>query len=97
MTTNGLDSDLAAGVKGDWDVDLERFGFAPRKLRVVCIGAGFSGLTLAYKLKHERPLDFVDFTIYERNPEVGGTWFENVYPGVGWYAILLVSGEISSF
>ncbi|KAF7629455.1 hypothetical protein AFLA_013169 [Aspergillus flavus NRRL3357] len=26
--------------------------------------------------------DFLDLTIYEKNPEVGGTWFENIYPGV---------------
>ncbi|KAI2836749.1 hypothetical protein CBS12448_11056 [Aspergillus niger] len=64
-------------------VDPKRFAFSPRKLRVVCIGAGFSGLILAHKLKHEQPLDFVDFTLYEKNPEVGGTWFENIYPGVG--------------
>ncbi|KAL3444179.1 hypothetical protein BJX65DRAFT_174915 [Aspergillus insuetus] len=67
----------------DWTIDPAVFAFTPRKLRVVCIGAGFSGLTVAYKLKHERPLDYVDLTIYEKNNEVGGTWFENVYPGAG--------------
>ncbi|RAH48748.1 flavin-containing monooxygenase [Aspergillus brunneoviolaceus CBS 621.78] len=66
-----------------YPVDLQRYAFASRKLRVVCIGAGISGLNLAYKLQHEAPLDFVDFVIYEKNPEVGGTWFENIYPGVG--------------
>jgi NADPH-dependent glutamate synthase beta subunit-like oxidoreductase len=70
-----------------WSVDPSQFAFTPRKLRVVCIGAGFSGLILAYKLKHERPIDFVDYTIYEKNPEVGGTWYENVYPGVGWFVL----------
>ncbi|KAK1145217.1 hypothetical protein N8T08_004369 [Aspergillus melleus] len=64
-------------------IDETRFAFTPRKIRVVCIGAGFSGLNLAYKLKHERPLDYVDFQIYEKNTEVGGAWWENVYPGVG--------------
>ncbi|KAL4880541.1 hypothetical protein BJY04DRAFT_191003 [Aspergillus karnatakaensis] len=66
-----------------WTIDPSEFAFTPRKLRVVCIGAGFSGLQVAYKLKHERPMEFVDLTIYEKNNEVGGTWFENVYPGVG--------------
>ncbi|KAH8425102.1 flavin-containing monooxygenase [Aspergillus melleus] len=66
-------------------IDETRFAFTPRKIRVVCIGAGFSGLNLAYKLKHERPLDYVDFQIYEKNTEVGGAWWENVYPGVGWW------------
>jgi ribulose 1,5-bisphosphate synthetase/thiazole synthase len=39
----------------------------PRKMRVVCIGAGLAGLTFAYKIQHEAKLaDFVDLTIYER-------------------------------
>ncbi len=39
----------------------------PRKIRVVCIGAGFAGLTLAYKISHELKVeDIIDFTIYER-------------------------------
>ncbi|KAJ5696786.1 hypothetical protein N7536_007198 [Penicillium majusculum] len=59
-----------------------QYAFKERNLRVVCIGAGISDIILAHKLKHEHPLDFVDFTIYEKNCEVGGSWFENVYPGV---------------
>jgi cation diffusion facilitator CzcD-associated flavoprotein CzcO len=52
----------------------------------VCIGAGLSGLTLAHKLKHEYALgNSVDFTIYEKNSDIGGTWFNNVYPGAAWY------------
>jgi cation diffusion facilitator CzcD-associated flavoprotein CzcO len=52
---------------------------ANRHLRVMCVGAGASGLCLAYKLKHY----FTDFTlnIYEKNEDIGGTWFENRYPG----------------
>ncbi|KAK8074119.1 FAD/NAD(P)-binding domain-containing protein [Apiospora phragmitis] len=52
---------------------------ANRHLRVACIGAGASGLYLAYKLRK----DFTDFTldIYEKSPDIGGTWFENRYPG----------------
>jgi 4-hydroxyacetophenone monooxygenase len=45
--------------------------------KVVVIGAGFSGLDMAAKLK-EAGLDFV---LIEKNEEVGGTWFENSYPG----------------
>lgn len=63
-------------------VDPHQYAFKARKLRVVCIGAGFSGLNLAYQLKQDRKLDFVDFSIYEKNDEIGGTWLENVYPGV---------------
>jgi hypothetical protein len=64
-------------------VDPNQYAFKTRRLRVVCIGAGFSGLIMAHKLKYEQPLDFVDLAIYEKNSEVGGTWLENVYPGVG--------------
>ncbi|KHN98020.1 Flavin monooxygenase-like protein [Metarhizium album ARSEF 1941] len=57
--------------------------FTPRRLRVVCVGAGYSGLMIAYKYKYEARSDsFVDLTIYEKNGDVGGTWLENRYPGV---------------
>jgi len=53
-----------------------------RKLKIVCIGAGYSGLTLAHKIQHECKLeDMIDLQIYEKNTDVGGTWFENTYPG----------------
>lgn len=55
----------------------------PRKLRVICIGAGFAGLTLAYKFNIEKQLgDIIDFQIYERQHDVGGTWLANKYPGL---------------
>ncbi|KAJ5085310.1 hypothetical protein N7532_010081 [Penicillium argentinense] len=50
-----------------------------RPLRVIIIGAGVSGLLMGYKL--QRNFDDLDFTIYEKNPDVGGTWYENRYPG----------------
>jgi ribulose 1,5-bisphosphate synthetase/thiazole synthase len=50
-----------------------------RRLSVICIGAGASGLLLAYKL--DRHFDTFDLTIYEKNADIGGTWFENRYPG----------------
>ncbi|WP_417513603.1 flavin-containing monooxygenase [Minwuia sp.] len=43
------------------------------------VGAGASGLALASRLK---ALD-IPFTIVERNDRVGGTWYENRYPGCG--------------
>ncbi|OJJ42184.1 hypothetical protein ASPZODRAFT_2122686 [Penicilliopsis zonata CBS 506.65] len=70
-------------LEGPLTVSPARWAFQPRQLRIVCIGAGFSGLTLAYKLQHENPLSFVDWVVYEKNRDVGGTWFENIYPGVG--------------
>lgn len=39
----------------------------PRKIRVVCIGAGLAGITLSYKISHELRLeDIIDLQIYER-------------------------------
>lgn len=45
--------------------------------RVAIIGAGFSGLLAGYRLAQAG----VPFVIYEKNSDVGGTWFENTYPG----------------
>ena len=56
-----------------------------RKLRIVCIGAGFSGLTLEHKIQHEYKLeDVIDLQIYDKNADYGGTWYENTYPGAAW-------------
>lgn len=58
---------------------------SPRKIRLVCIGAGFAGLMLAYKIRYQMKLDdVVELCIYEKNHDVGGTWLENRYPGVAW-------------
>jgi len=50
-----------------------------RSLRVIIVGAGASGLLMGYKL--QRNFDDLDFQIYEKNPDIGGTWYENRYPG----------------
>ncbi|KJK62486.1 Pyridine nucleotide-disulfide oxidoreductase [Aspergillus parasiticus SU-1] len=52
---------------------------ANRIMRIICIGAGPSGLYLAYKLKTL----FTDYTleVYGKNEVIGGTWFEDRYPG----------------
>ncbi|KAI1379370.1 monooxygenase [Hypoxylon crocopeplum] len=50
-----------------------------RFVKVICVGAGASGILLAYKLN--RSFSNYSLTIYDKNPEVSGTWFENRYPG----------------
>ncbi|KAI9163089.1 GDP-mannose transporter [Paramyrothecium foliicola] len=50
-----------------------------RHVKVICVGAGASGLCLAYKL--QRSFRSFSLKIYEKNSGVGGTWFENRYPG----------------
>jgi 4-hydroxyacetophenone monooxygenase len=53
-------------------------GLAPgRDFRVAIIGAGMSGLLAAYRLRQAG----IECVILEKNPEVGGTWYENSYPG----------------
>jgi 4-hydroxyacetophenone monooxygenase len=45
--------------------------------RVAIIGAGFGGLNAAIQLKDAG----IPYTIYEKNPGIGGTWHQNTYPG----------------
>lgn len=56
----------------------------PRKLKVVTIGAGFSGLLFAHKLQHQYPemQNLVEHKILETRNELGGTWLVNTYPGI---------------
>jgi cation diffusion facilitator CzcD-associated flavoprotein CzcO len=51
---------------------------AERNFKVVVAGAGVAGLFIAEKLKNVG----IDFTIYEKADEVGGTWRDNTYPGL---------------
>lgn len=44
---------------------------------VVVIGAGMSGILAAHRL-HQAGVPFV---VLEKDDDVGGTWFENTYPG----------------
>jgi cation diffusion facilitator CzcD-associated flavoprotein CzcO len=61
-----------------------QYAYTPRKLRVITIGAGFSGLLMAHKFQHRFPemQDYLEHTIYEGRKEMGGTWLVNSYPGV---------------
>jgi 4-hydroxyacetophenone monooxygenase len=47
------------------------------KFHVLVIGAGMSGLLQALRLKEAG----IPFTVVEKNDSVGGTWYENRYPG----------------
>ncbi len=52
----------------------------PREdFRVLVIGAGLTGLLAGIKLREAG----YAFQIIEKNPEIGGTWWENTYPGCG--------------
>lgn len=50
----------------------------PQHTRLAIVGAGFSGLGLAIRLKQQGR---DDFEVLERAGDVGGTWRDNTYPG----------------
>jgi 4-hydroxyacetophenone monooxygenase len=47
-----------------------------RRFRVGIIGAGLGGLCAAIRLQQAG----IPYTVFEKNADVGGTWFENTYP-----------------
>ena len=53
-------------------------GPVPHHFRIGILGAGFGGLGMAIRLK-QTGID--DFVVWERDDEVGGTWWANTYPG----------------
>ena len=65
------DTDRVSGTSGN--------GRAPEHVRVAIVGAGFSGLGLAIRL---REAGISEIAVLEKADEVGGTWRENTYPGV---------------
>ncbi len=50
-----------------------------RIIHVVVVGAGISGIAMGASLGRAG----VRYTILEQRPEVGGTWWDNRYPGCG--------------
>jgi 4-hydroxyacetophenone monooxygenase len=52
---------------------------ARHKTEVIIVGAGMSGLYAGIQLQQAG----IPFIILEKNDAVGGTWYENTYPGCG--------------
>lgn len=50
-----------------------------RKVRVVTIGGGASGIVMAWEI--QKWLENVEHVAYEKSAELGGTWLDNRYPG----------------
>lgn len=48
-------------------------------VRIITIGAGASGINMAHQVNLY--MKNVDHVVYEKNGGVGGTWYENRYPG----------------
>src|ERR1051326_6533820 len=57
--------------------DTPKLKDAAAKMKVVIVGAGLSGILSGIRLSQAG----VPFEIVEKNAEVGGTWYENAYPG----------------
>lgn len=50
-----------------------------RKMRVITVGAGVSGILMTYRLQTD--CSNVEHVVYENNDDIGGTWLESRYPG----------------
>ncbi|KPM46513.1 putative sterigmatocystin biosynthesis monooxygenase stcW [Neonectria ditissima] len=80
MSYTNSDAGCANG-KTDTSYEIgNHFHSEPTKpIKIICVGSGISGLCLAFKLC--RRLESFELAIYEKNPDIGGTWYENRYPG----------------
>jgi 4-hydroxyacetophenone monooxygenase len=67
-----LDGEDQRALRWDDVPEARRRGF-----HVLVIGAGMSGLLAAIRLEQAG----IPYTVVEKNPAVGGTWYENRYPG----------------
>jgi 4-hydroxyacetophenone monooxygenase len=52
---------------------------AVEDFKVIVVGAGISGICAGIRLKEAG----IPFVILEKNRDIGGTWYENTYPGCG--------------
>ncbi|CAH0042269.1 unnamed protein product [Clonostachys rhizophaga] len=78
-TLPSLDSAFVANAS-EYQI-LEKPSRSGRKIRIICLGGGASALNLAHEVSISS-LD-LDLVCYEKNPSIGGTWYENRYPGCG--------------
>ncbi|MDB2411337.1 NAD(P)/FAD-dependent oxidoreductase [Gammaproteobacteria bacterium] len=76
-----VSSDYVPMMLGDLNITTQsskpNFLAAKSNLEVLIIGAGMSGILAAIKLAEIG----IKFKIYEKNNDLGGTWYENQYPG----------------
>jgi 4-hydroxyacetophenone monooxygenase len=70
--------ELALTPDDERGVHWQKKDVAPQRDFVVAvIGAGMSGIVAAFRLQQAG----VRYVVLDKNPDVGGTWFENTYPG----------------
>lgn len=79
LDNNGAQTTSGSATKGQYRI-LEQYHSQPRHQKTICVGAGAAGLLLAYKMQKMKFRDY-ELIVYEKNPYVAGTWYENRYPG----------------
>lgn len=77
MMLEEMELDGGPEFTGTRDAALHSDPAARRDASVIVIGAGQSGILAGIRLQQAG----IPFTILEKNPGVGGTWWENSYPG----------------
>lgn len=77
---NGISVSLS-GSRGEVPAGTYTIGETPlgkgRPIRVVCIGAGYSGILMSVIVSQKLRGCNVDYQVYEMNGDLGGTWLMN--------------------
>lgn len=73
-TTKAAAPAVTAGHADNSEIDYAR------PMKVIVIGARISGILAG--VRFPRRIPNLELVIYDKKPEVGGTWYENKYPGV---------------
>ncbi|CAK3887878.1 sterigmatocystin biosynthesis monooxygenase stcW [Lecanosticta acicola] len=76
--TNGVHTSNRVKSESPWllhDAPVEN----QRHIRVIVIGAGYSGVYCGIRIPER--MRNCELVIYEKNAGIGGTWYENRYPG----------------
>ena len=71
-TTQQRKRKRAPFVLGNFNID------DPRPMKIIIIGAGFSGICAGIRFLQR--MENVEVVIYDKNAGVGGTWYTNRYP-----------------
>ncbi|PSN66538.1 FAD/NAD(P)-binding domain-containing protein [Corynespora cassiicola Philippines] len=79
LFTEKLHADYHNDSKAGYHIPFVTLGEpANRRLKVITIGAGLTGIMLAYNI--EKHCSNIEHIIYDKNPTIGGTWYQNKYP-----------------
>ncbi|KAJ3549749.1 hypothetical protein NM208_g333 [Fusarium decemcellulare] len=65
--------------RGDYEIPDVILNSNDRKIKVITIGGGISGIFMSYLI--QKFGENIDHVVYEKNGDIGGTWLENRYPG----------------